>query len=358
MERLLRPMGVDALPASTSAGDRLFSRAADEGIEALLCSEIVVNRLVRSHDRKAWQARLAGITAADAARHAELVRVVEGWTAEGLDALLLKGSGLAYTLYPAPWLRPQSDVDVWCQPSEAPRMRRSLERLGYAEIAGWNNEGKHQFHYLRTDGCGIPRLIEVHLRVANPEAFAHALPFAAARAAAVHVPGVPGGWTLSPPHALLLACVHRAAHHYGSRRLIWLYDIHLLAGGLSGDEWSSFGAAATAGRVAAVCRDGLAAAAASFGTVVPAEADAALATGDEPSRYFLEAPRELDVRLSTLRATPTWQGRARHVRGWLFPPATYMTARYGLRHRWLLPFWYGYRAVTRLPSWWRRYGAR
>ena len=44
---------------------------------------------------------------------------------------------------------------------------------------------------------------------------------------------------LAPVNALVLACIHRLAHHQGRDRLVWLYDIHLLAGRLAGDLSSS-----------------------------------------------------------------------------------------------------------------------
>lgn len=349
----LAVLGMAECPA---AGEELFARAAEEGVEALLSAQLSDTEGITGHQQTWWRQRLAGLVAADALRHIELQRLVAAWRAASLDALLLKGSGLAYTLYPAPWLRPQSDVDVWCPLSAVPAMRASLERLGYTEVTGWNNEGKHQFHYLRTDPHGIARLVEVHLQLANPEAFAGVLSYDAAAAAATSTPGLPGGRTLAASHALLLACVHRAAHHFGSGRLIWLYDIHLLAARLSAAEWSVFVDCAGNGRVAAVCRDGLVTTASVFHTSIPAAVDAALgAARDEPTRRFLAAPRELDVRMSTLGALPTWRARARHVRGWLVPPVAYMRERYAIRHRALLPFWYAYRVITRLPSWWRRY---
>ncbi|MGE0443786.1 MAG: nucleotidyltransferase family protein [Vicinamibacterales bacterium] len=340
----------------SAAGEALLARATEEGVEALLSAQLSDTEGITGHQQNWWRLQRAALVAADALRHVELQRLVTSWGAAPIDTLLLKGSGLAYTLYPAPWLRPQSDVDVWCAASAVPAMRASLEALGYADVRGWNNEGKHQFHYRRTDAHGIARLVEVHLQIANPEVFAGVLSFPAAAAAATPTPGLPGGRTLAASHALLHACVHRAAHHFGSRRLIWLYDIHLLAARLSAAEWSAFVDGARAGRVAAVCRDGLAAAASVYATSIPAAVDAALgAARDEPTRRFLAAPREVDVRMSTLGALPTWRARARHVRGWLVPPVAYMRARYAIRYRALLPFWYVYRVITRLPFWWRRY---
>ncbi len=56
---------------------------------------------------------------------------------------------------------------------------------------------------------------------------------------------------IAPVHALLLACIHRAGHANApyhvdgiaspeGDRLIWLYDIHLLVGGMSAGELDEF----------------------------------------------------------------------------------------------------------------------
>ena len=265
-------------------------------------------------------------------------------------------SSLAYTHYPRPWLRPQSDVDLWCADRDSDALRACLERSGYRPVLEWNNEGKHQFQYVRTDECGVARLVEVHLRIANPVVFALALTFSYAHAAAIAVPNVPGALTLSPPHALFLACVHRAAHHFGSRRLIWLYDIHLLSRALSDEQWRTYVTLATASSTRAVCLDGLAVTAAAFGTAVPPAVQSALAIGaTEPSAAFLSEIREIDVRWSNLRETPAWRDRAAMLWAWLAPSRAYMVRRYGVRHTAFLSIWYVYRVFSRIPHWFPRY---
>src|ERR1700722_3334381 len=49
-------------------------------------------------------------------RERALRRVLDQLGAEGVDVLLLKGAGLAYTLYASPHLRPRADVDVMLPP--------------------------------------------------------------------------------------------------------------------------------------------------------------------------------------------------------------------------------------------------
>src|SRR5688572_28735215 len=83
-------------------------------------------------------------------------------------------------------------------------------------------------------------------------------------------------------------CVHRALHrtapyfvggtaHYGSDRLIWTHDIHLLAGALTPGEWSGLPGLAAGKGVAAICREGLQAAQIDLKTPIPADVLDALA---------------------------------------------------------------------------------
>jgi hypothetical protein len=134
----------------------------------------------------------------------------------------------------------------------------------------------------------------------------------------------------SAADALVLACVHRAAHHHDTRNLLWLYDIHLLAQGLSDEDWARVLSTARHGAVAALCARGLALAAVCFGTRVPDATAAALAAPTkEASRLFLADDVRPVARLaSDLRALGSRDG-VRLLREIAFPPRTYMRAAYG-----------------------------
>ncbi|MFB1488898.1 MULTISPECIES: hypothetical protein [unclassified Thiocapsa] len=71
----------------------------------------------------------------------------------------------------------------------------------------------------------------------------------------------------------MIACLHRIANIRTGRanRLIWLYDIHLLAGTLEPDQWRSLEALARARGFAGLLLDGLLAASARLGTRLPDE---------------------------------------------------------------------------------------
>jgi hypothetical protein len=106
--------------------------------------------------------------------------------------------------------------------------------------------------------------------------------------------------TLSAVHTMLHACMHRAAnfttiYHVGDEkiinpdRLIWLYDIHLLAKSFTTPDWDHLCELAEKHRLRAVCRDALIAANRYLNTPLPSTAMQRLTNSGptEPSAAYL-----------------------------------------------------------------------
>ncbi len=95
-----------------------------------------------------------------------------------------------------------------------------------------------QFQLCRVDESGASHTLDIHWRIAVPKVFAERLTYDDLRRDAVAVPRL-GPHALAPslPLALVVSCLHRTAHHGTSTRLLWLYDIHLLAAALSERDW-------------------------------------------------------------------------------------------------------------------------
>src|SRR5262249_47190197 len=137
---------------------------------------------------------------------------------------------------------------------------------------------------------------------------------------------------LGRAHALWLACVHRAAHHYDQDTLVWLYDVHLLVEALDRDGAARFVALAERSGVRHICLRALRLSRALFGTLVPDELVGALESGGdgETSTLFLRPGiRRVDVLVDDLRALPGWRRRVRLLKEVLFPGAAYMRQQYG-----------------------------
>ncbi len=287
----------------------------------------------------------------------DLSRLVDAAHNRGLELLLLKGAALAYTHYRQPYLRPRNDIDLFLRSADLGGAEDLLASLGYerapeADAEMWTG----QRHYVKAAPSGAVH-IDLHWRVANPLAFAGALTFEDAWPRSVAVPALgPFARALSAPDALLLACVHRVAHHQDRINLLWLWDIHLIASGLSPAEWNLLLDRATLSRMRRVCARGLTLAQECFGTAIPdAASDALGAAADEPASAFLRGGfRPIDVARADLATLTTWRQRFALVREHLFPQAVYMRAKYPRWPAVLLPFAYLHRIVSGAPRWFER----
>ncbi len=290
----------------------------------------------------------------DSVRVRELVRVAAALEADGVAPVVFKGAALALTHYKDSWMRPRLDADVLVAPSARARAAATLAALGYTRppmTAG--RYVMHQEMHVRPDPVVGEHVVDLHWRLANPNLLA-GLPDHADLRARAGTAVVPEGElrVASPADALVIACVHRAAHHAASGQLLWLYDIQLVASRLTAEEWALAVRLARRAGVAAVVRDGLDTAARAFGERAPATVRDALATaGREASSVFLRTDLRPLGRLRADVAALGAAGGARLIAEHLFPPVSYMREKYGLRSGALLPLAYVRRIVGGVGGW-------
>lgn len=290
---------------------------------------------------------------------AELAAVLDAVRAAGVEAMVVKGAALARQVYREPWLRPHGDIDLLVRHASLPRVTHALLALGYVQET--TIDGTHvmqQAHFSRTDGHGVRHAVDVHWRIANPQVFAHALDFDELRADAVRIPSLGGILAPCAVHALLLALVHRAAHHYDNHRLIWLFDIHLLAEQLDAHDWERLVTIALERKLASVALRGLELAEEAFGASWPPRMRDRLAAApqERASAAFLDGfHRQVDVLISDLRALPHIRARVTLLREHLFPSRAYMAARYRASSAWVLPWLYARRIIAGAPRWLRKF---
>lgn len=293
-------------------------------------------------------------TAIDTVQRAQLIHMGRAWTVKGLTPLVIKGASLSCTHYPESWMRSRDDIDVWVREEEFAAIRDVLLAEGYAPDTHATGVAVHQYQFFRIVS-GVRVQFDVHLRVFNPALFAEALAFDEVLPHAEPCEALGGLRSPCAADALFLACVHRVAHHDDAPDLLWLYDIHLLARGLRGDEWRRFPAHAQRQRMREVCMSSLRRAAGYFATPIPHAVSAALESdGSEPSAAFLGGgSRWVDVQWSNFRHAASWRERAMLVGEHLFPSRDYMRRKYGLGTAWL-PWLYVRRILTGLPRWFAR----
>jgi hypothetical protein len=336
---LVAALGGESVPWPADAGrafeNAVFEAAIDHGVAALLASATTATTWPgRLHLALQDARRLAAAT--EVLERQDLMRVVSAFGQADVRCLLLKGAPLAYTHYRHPWLRPRFDTDLLVDLGERARADAVLRGLGYVpspQVSG--TLVSHQRQYQRRNRHGLADTVDLHWKVTNPHVFADTLTFDELWTPARAVPQLGGdARTLADVHALILACVHRVAHHQNYDRLIWSYDIHLLVSGMDRRQHAEFLELACVKRLRSICAAGLDSAQRRFGTRQPAGWRDRLQTGSdgevEPTAAFLQQGlRRIDILRSDLRAVRGWTRKIRLVREHLFPPADFVRARYG-----------------------------
>ena len=352
---------VDAPAFAACAGRDAYQRAlwhlaVRHSVHLVLAWRVAEDKAGQWHSQCGAAAReaLADASVLEELQRRELTRLSAAFAHRGIPALLLKGAAWAYSLYARPVLRPRDDTDVLVDQSSRDRADSLLLSLGYEPaVENVMQLASGQRHYRRVDEQRVVHPLDLHWRVTNPLVFADALPFERLWARSVAMP-IPGARTLCDVDGLLLACLHRLAHHGNASELLWLMDIHLLASAITAEQWNEFTREAESGGLRGVCAQSLLSAVTCFGTEIPTDVEAWLhrAARELPERVFLgHGVSPLGLLFSDWRAIGTWKGRLRLMKDHVYPARSYMVARYGPRHPWLLPLLYGRRAIGGLRRW-------
>ena len=273
--------------------------------------------------------------ASEVLRRQELTAVLDALAAEGIQPILLKGTPLAYTVYEEPALRPRGDTDLLIRREERKSVRRVMGALGYEATNYSDGEFLfHQFEMAKDDAFGVRHALDFHWKISTESVFAGLLDYEELARESVSVRALgPHARGAGPMHALLLACVHPVMHHRNLERLIWLYDIHLVASRLLPPELDAFAELAVRKGVAAICAYELELARARLGTRVSDQVMRALAAKGraEPSAAYLEPERRWsDELVSNVKGLPRWSDRLRLLREVAFPAPGYMLRAYRL----------------------------
>lgn len=325
-------------PQLGTAPEAFVAHCGDEDLTAL------VHQALCAHD-SGWPAEVTSELAAAArakvsaemVRARETARVLDALAVAGVRPLIYKGTALAYGVYDYPALRPRNDTDLLVREADRPAANEALQAIGYqtTNLSGGDVLFR-QYEFQREDEFGLTHALDVHWALSTQALFADLLSYDQLDAAAVPLPALgPNARALGPVDALLLACVHPAMHHQNDERLIWLYDVHLLAERMTAADWDRFADAATRKAVTAICANALERAAARLGTQAPAGVlhrltTAAAVAGGEPTARYLDPGRRWANELAASLGALAWRDRLRLVREVAFPAPRYMLAAYGV----------------------------
>ena len=227
------------LPDEISLDD-LIDTAAAEGVLPLISSRLLSRTRIEA--RETLEHHLRHAIAVEEMWRAETVRVLASLGEREIESIVLKGTALAYSLYEEPHLRPRVDVDILIPEHDLERVRILMSDLGYQERASWAGDlHQAQTSFQRSVLRGKIVTWDVHWRLSNRyawssrfdsnELFEQTRPIPALSSQALG---------FRAPWSLLHACIHLVGHRPEERRLIWDWDIRLLASALTDAEAKEF----------------------------------------------------------------------------------------------------------------------
>lgn len=356
---ILRGEMVDARLLAGADLQPFMDRAHAHDVMALVADQLSAQVDVPDEMRACLADEANRAVAADLVREVELRRFLHEVSKRDIGVLVVKGSHLAYSHYARPDLRARIDSDVLIPPGARGVVHDILIReLGYSvssKVSGELMQTQKLYAKYGYDADTPVHILDVHWRLASPQVFANVLTYDEVASSAVGLPRLaPGARGPSDVHALLIACMHRVAHHPDEFSLKWLYDVHLIASRLSEDAWRQFVGLAIERRVAAVSWHSLMQSERWFRTSIPefARADTRFtAPPEELSARYLAPRHQAAALLDDLRALSTWRERTRLVREHLFPSEQYMRQMYAPGSSAPLPALYVLRLVRGFKKW-------
>jgi len=269
-------------------------------------------------------------------REAECRRILASLHQAGINALLLKGSALAYWLYPSAHLRDCSDIDLLFSSHDETRTAiHLLQSMQYSlrdpALAG--DLVSFEQTCVRDSNVGAGLEIDLHWRLSSSPLFAYQFNFDELNSSAISLPKL-GAYAsgLSPMHAFFNACMHRIQNMAdGSENsLKWLYDLHLLGSQFSPEAWQTLAEVSIERNLAGICLDGVQAAKQEFNTIIPDNILTMLSNAAKNERMQVgKMHRWFYIQRMSFLAFPTYALRLRWLRQRLLPDAEYLKARYG-----------------------------
>ena len=274
-----------------------------------------------------------------------LVRLVGALAEVGVRSLFLKGTGLAYDLYQNPAARARGDTDLLVARDQLAGARQILTALGFVvdpNVAGLSDELHLQEIWRLEHPDNSRHDVDVHWQVMNSFALSKAIDTDACFSGAIPLPRLaPGALTLDHVTMLIHTALHKATHivspyfsdgraYYGGDRLVWIYDIHLLAGSLSDSEWRHLVDVVRKDGIAEVCLAALVCARDGLGTSIPGAVlnELQAAVSQDWQSGFLLRSGQLARAWRDLHALTGWRSKAAYLRSRVLPAPAFVRAKY------------------------------
>ncbi len=332
---------------STKQLEQVLVDSVNEGMKPLVLrctSEKNKNQILTPSLQPEIHRETVHLAAQELMLQEEIKNLLNSLGDNGVETILIKGAHLAYDIYPSPELRSREDTDILIFQSAIEKTKQTLLELGYdmkPEIGG--KLVHRQFGAVRILNQKVIHVVDIHWQISNVHIFAELFTFDELVKNSKFVPLLgTHARGLKYEYALLLACVHRIAHHPNEIRLIWLYDIHLLVGILDTQGFASFLQLAVDRKVAEICHHEINLAQQHFGTEISETMLARLGavSNEDSARYLSETRGKLKDFSTELGSIHGWKMKLQFIIENAFPSSTYMKKQYQTNNSTILPWLY------------------
>ncbi len=172
----------------------------------------------------------------------EVKRILLAFKEIDVTPVVLKGVALAETYYQRPELRPSTDIDLFVSLRDYEKVKALLLKMGYVpevEVSAEERNWQYEEAFI-TAQTKFPTFFPLELHWSFSPFFANQSEFLDTLGSRVHQVKGPdvNMLVLNPADAFSYTVYHLIYGHPENIRLIWLYDIHLLAQCLRNEtEW-------------------------------------------------------------------------------------------------------------------------
>ncbi len=266
-------------------------------------------------------------------------QLVEALHDAGIPALILKGTALAYSLYPKPEFRRRGDSDLLIENADRAKTRAVFEACGFSQ---WRDVRPLQECWQSDAKLGFNHTFDLHWRISASAAISGLLEANLPRRKPVSLPRLsPNAQGIGPVDNLILICINRAQHGkfgylvgkhrlFENDRLIWALDIDLMAEQFDACGWDQVVDSASASGSSNVVLSGLQMAQRHLGTAIPEDVLAQLEqqSDDERLTRYLNSESGRERLMLDLAASPTLRDKMRLLSFKLYPSEDLLHERY------------------------------
>lgn len=339
---------------SRDALTAIWSRIEFHGIPVLLhdCAALLTDWPAKMLERIAEEARLIGLW--ELTHGAAVGKLLAKLETAGIEAVLMKGTALAYSIYDEPAARRRGDSDLLIRPDDRDDARAVLTEAGW-----YRNDDPHgitfQEGWLHDAAGHFVHAVDLHWEPSDRAVLQKVLSLEDFFAHKCALPRMgKGAFRADHPLTIIHETINQkwhVAHGYwtengqvkGARRLTWSVDFDLLASELTDSDWARLTTLCAERGVGPLVAEALHGAQSDLGTPLPEGVLAALKakpTHSDIAAFFATTDNLTEFWLN-LRSARSWGDRFRMVRDRGFPPRGYLIEKYPNNSGWPTPLLQG-----------------